>query len=135
MAPKKGNQHAKKLTSIELKQQAYREYCDHLAKGKDRRGWYFEHADLTLTSQTLEVYIQNEPDVFKPIQKQLALSKGFQKWEAVVEEVADGTNKEGNVAALQMLMRNKFGWDKQEDKKDAENFKPNASKLLEIWSQ
>ena len=32
----KGNQNAKKLTTDELKIQAYDQYCAHIAKGKDK---------------------------------------------------------------------------------------------------
>lgn len=115
MAPKKGNKHAVKLKTPELKKAAYDSYCAHLAKGKNKKSWYFEHPDLMLTWQTMEKYISEEPNVFNPLQKEMAWSKGYQHWEGVVEASAEGTNKEANTASLQMLMRNKYGWDKQEN--------------------
>lgn len=106
-----GNQHAKKLTTPELKAEAYDQYCAHLARGKSKRSWYFEHPDLTMTWETMEKYLKDEAE-FDPSKKKIAMSRGFGLWEDVVEQSANGRNTKANTATLQMLMRNKFGWDK-----------------------
>jgi len=106
-----GNQTAKKLTTSELKEEAYNQYCAHLARGKSKRSWYFEHPELTLTWETMEKYIKEEHE-FDPNKKKIAMSRGFGLWEDVVEQSANGKNTRANTATLQMLMRNKFGWDK-----------------------
>ena len=114
MAPHKGNTHAKKLSTKELKEEAFRSYLEHLGKGKSKKSWWFEHEDLTLTWQTMDTYIKNETDVFNPLKIEIAKSKGYNHWEQVAEESAKGINKDANTASLQMVMRNKFGWDKED---------------------
>lgn len=109
--PPIGSKNAQKLTTDELKAEAYRQYCEHLAKGKSKRSWYFDHPDLTLTWETMEKYMKDEV-IFDPSKKKIAMSKGFGLWEEVVELSANGKNTKANTATLQMLMRNKFGWDR-----------------------
>jgi hypothetical protein len=109
-----GNKNGVKLKDPEVRQNAYKSYCEHLAKGKSKRSWCFEHPQLTCTWQTIEEYIKDEVE-FNPIHIQTALSKGYAKWEQIVEDGAEGTNPDVNPACLQMVMRNKFGWDKQRE--------------------
>lgn len=108
-----GNQKALKLKTPELKEEAYRQYCEHLARGKSKESWYFEHPEVSLTWETMEKYIKNEVE-FDPIKKKIAEAKGFGMWEEVLEQSAKGKNPKANTATLQMLMRNKYGWDKNE---------------------
>jgi len=110
-----GNKNGLKLKDLEVRQIAYAQYCKHLAKGKSKKSWYFEHANLRCTWETLEKYLDNEIE-FDPIHKRIAEAKGFGHWEEVVEDSATGKNKDANTASLQMLMRNKFDWDKQINK-------------------
>lgn len=112
-----GNQYAKKLTTPELCQLAYDSYCEHLAKGKDKKSWNLK-TPVTLTWETMEKYIRENPQVFDPIKKAIAESDGFGVWEQVVEDVARGKNKDANVAAIQMKMRCKFGWDRADRRDD-----------------
>lgn len=108
----RGNKNALKLKTPELKAEAYRQYCAHLAKGKSKKSWYFEHPDLELTWETMEKYIAGNIIDFPPIKKEISQCKGLAYWEEVVDQTALGNN-EANLPALQMLMRNKFGWDKE----------------------
>ena len=117
MAPKKGNQHAskyEKLKNLDLLKEIYKSFCNHLADGFVIESWYFEHPKISLTSDTLEKYIEKYPDDFPPIQKEIAKKKGYQLWENVVHDSAKGINKDANTASLQMVMRNKYKWDKIE---------------------
>lgn len=106
-----GNKNGLKLKDPIVRQQAYESYCAHLAKGKSKRSWVFEHPDHSCTWETLETYLKDETE-FDPVKKKVALSQGFAKWEEVCEESANGKNQRANTASLQMVMRNKFGWDK-----------------------
>lgn len=115
----KGNKNATKLKDSELKSEAYKQYCAHLATGKSKKSWYFEHSQIELTAQTMEKYISNNPIDFSPIKKEIAEIKGFAYWEEVVEKSAEGKNN-ANTASLQMLMRNKYGWDKEDINEIAE---------------
>ena len=109
-----GNQYGVKLKDPSIRQQAYGSYCDHLSKGKSKRSWCFEHPDFTCTWETMEKYLQDSLE-FEPIQMKLSLSKGYATWEAIAEDGATGKNRRVNPACLQMVMRNKFGWDKQKE--------------------
>lgn len=110
-----GNQNGVKLKDSEVRQLAYKQYCAHLAKGKSKKSWYFDHSEFRCTYETLERYLEDEVE-FDPIHKRIAEAKGYGHWEGIVEESAIGKNKVANTASLQMLMRNKFGWDKEATK-------------------
>jgi hypothetical protein len=114
MVAQPGNQLAKKLDTPELRKWAYESYCAHLAKGKSKKSWNLK-TPVTLTWETMEKYIKDDPNEFDPTHKELAISDGFAIWEQVVEDSAIGKNKEANTASLQMLMRNKFSWDKRDE--------------------
>lgn len=132
MSAEIGNQYAKKLTTPELCKIAYESYCAHLAKGKDKKSWNLK-TPVKLTWETMEKYIRDDPQVFDPIEKQIAESDGYYFWEEVVEDAALGKNKDHNTATLQMKMRCKFGWDRMdrrnEDETGAAQF--NQERLLE----
>lgn len=113
-----GNQYAKKLDTPELRQEAYKQYCDHIAKGYQKKSWYFEHPDITLTWQTMENYLRDDPKEFNSEQKQIAECKSMKHWEAILYASAKGENKDANTASLQMIMRNKFGWDRVDKRED-----------------
>ena len=121
-----GNKYGLKLKDPALRQRAYDHYCAHLAKGKSKRSWVFEEDGHTCIWETFESYMENEAE-FDPIKMKAALSMGFAKWEGVCEESADGKNQKANTASLQMIMRNKFGWDKS--KPDTSEYKSDIRKL------
>lgn len=114
-----GNKFRQVLKTEELRKEAYRQYCNHLAQGYHQDSWYFEHPELTLCSESMEKYIKEYPQELAPINKRVAKAKGLKIWEKVVEDSAKGDNEKANTASLQMLMRNKFGWDKPEKDKQA----------------
>lgn len=108
------NQNRVALKDPDIRQIAYQSFCDHIAKGKSKDSWYFEHEELTCTYRTFSKYLQDEVE-FPPIKKDIAWTKGFQHWEAITEASATGADKKkSNTASLQMVMRNKYGWDKEE---------------------
>ncbi len=132
MAAAKGNKYNLKLKTTELKLEAYRQYCEHLASGRTKKSWYFEHPELLLTWQTMEKYIAEDPEVFNPIHKEVAWSKGYQHWEEVTTQSAKGLNKDANTASLQMVMRNKYDWDK-ENSGQKETTEPYVKTLAQKW--
>lgn len=110
-----GNSYGTKLKDSEVRQLAYKQYCEHIARGKSKKSWCFDHPQLRCTWNTMEKYIKDDKE-FDPLQKEIAESQGYAHWESVVEDSATGKNQKANTASLQMLMRNKFGWDKHENK-------------------
>lgn len=114
MPAPQGNDFGTKLKDAEVRQEAYRQYCEHLALGKSQKSFCFEHPQLTVTYKTLNKYIEDNPEEFPPIQMQVAQIRGYKRWEQITEDSAVGINKDANTASLQMVMRNKFNWDKEE---------------------
>lgn len=109
---KPGNKNGLKIKDQDLRQKAYKQYCEWLSQGKSGRSFTFVEGDLMCTGQTIQHYMASNPIEFPPIYKEIAESKGMAKWEQVVSDSAEGKNKDANTASLQMLMRNKYGWDK-----------------------
>ena len=128
-----GNNHNATLKTFELKQMAYKQYCKHIADGLVKKSWYFDHPELKLTWNSMERYIAEDSDL-DPQEKEIAFSKGYQKWEKVVGDSAAGDNKNANTATLQMLMRNKYGWDKDSyGQKDSNE--PLLKKMARRWRE
>lgn len=127
----KGNKIGIKLKDKKIRQEGYLSYCAHIARGKSKKSWYFEHPDHSCTWQTMEKYILDEAE-FNPIHKEIAWSKGYAKWEQVVEDSAEGKNKDANTASLQMLMRNKYEWDK-ENSVQKETTEPLVKAIAKMW--
>jgi hypothetical protein len=112
-----GNKHGVKLKDPDIRQLAYQKYCEWLAMGKSKKSFTFRSPEYSCHWQTLESYIKDKNE-FDPLQIELAKCEGCKRWEQVVEDSAEGKNKDANTASLQMLMRNKFDWDKQEKSSD-----------------
>jgi len=129
-APKKNNYNAA-LKNKEIKEKVYKDYCDHLAKGKMARSWCYNKDGIQLTYESMERYIREDEDL-DPAKKKLAVIEGLKIWEGHCEDGAL-CHREVNTACLQMVMRNKFGWDKveKEEQKDpniiVERKKPDES--------
>lgn len=113
MAAPKGNNFGLALKDPEMRQRAYQSFCDHLAKGKAIKSWFFIEGNCACSWLTMQEYMKNTEE-FNPLQMQIAQAHGYQYWEGVVQASAEGKNKDANTASLQMLMRNKFGWDKEQ---------------------
>lgn len=116
-----GNQIAKKLPTIELQLEAYRQYCNWIAKGYPKKSWGFDHPTITLTWETMEKYIREDPTVFDPLQKKRAETRSFEGWFDVLAGIAKGDNQKGNVAACQMIFRNMFKWDTKEQREEEDD--------------
>lgn len=114
-----GNQNGVKLKDPDVRQDAYRQFCAHIAKGKSKKSFVFKHPDLTCCWETVDKYIKEDPIEFPPIHTQVAKAEGYAIWEEVVEGAAKGINKDVNPACLQMKMRNQFEWDREEKKDES----------------
>ena len=58
--------------------------------------------------------VLKDEEEFDPVLFQNALCDGLFFWEGELEKAALGKNPDVNIAALQMAMRHKFGWDKSD---------------------
>ena len=112
MVFEQGHQTAKKLTTDDLKLDAYAQYCAHIASGQPKKAWCFRHPTLSLTWETMEKYIKNEPNLFDPLHKRMAEADGLKLWFSYLADSARGKNKDANVASMQIILRNMFMWDR-----------------------
>lgn len=126
-----------KLKLPELRQEAFRQYCDHLSKGKTKKSWYFVSDGLTLTYETMETYIKDNPDEFSHSIKRIAELEGYRYWEDFCEKASQRLAKcECNVLGL--IMRNKYGWDKRKEEiqdSDKENIEHQFNGVMNQISQ
>jgi len=109
-----GNQYGLALKDPEMRQRAYKSFCDHLSEGYSQDCWYFEEGDNLCCYKTMLSYIENNPTEFPAIQRDIAKTKGKKYYEGLCKASANGENTKANTASLQMIMRNKYGWDKPE---------------------
>lgn len=126
-----GNNYATKLKDPAARQRAYQAYCDWLAKGKTKKSFTYVEDDLMCIWATIENYIREAPQDFDPIKKELAYAAGCARWEQVVDDTADGKNKQASVPTLNMIMRNKYKWDTAEHEKDVESSKSDLSRFAQ----
>jgi hypothetical protein len=121
-----GNKYGVKLKDPAMRQRAYKAYCEWRAKGKSKRSFRFQEGKCKCIWETLESYLKDE-DEFDPIHMKYAEAEGFGHWEQIVEDSATGVNEKANTASLQMIMRNKYSWDKES--KSQENHKADVAEL------
>lgn len=133
MPAPKGNQNSKKLKTQELKKLAYEDYCNHIAQGFPHKAWCWEHGDLTLTWQTIETYIREEPVDFNSKQKRAAEAKSLKVW---FGKGTDMMTSEARCqpAIYQMIMRNVHGWDKESPEEKHEKEKREGSILEAVFA-
>ncbi len=132
MAAPKGNNNAKKLKTLELKLEAYNQYCGWIALGNSKEAWTFKHPDLSLTSKTMEKYIRESEVDFPPIHKQMAEAESLKIWEERGLSMMLGQLEKCQPAIFQMFMRNKFGWDK-ESYGNKDTVEPLISRMARKW--
>lgn len=119
MAAAPNNKYASKLEKMKdlgLVKEAYSQFCKHLEEGFVADSWSYANYEkqFFLTAETIEKYIKECPEDFPPIHREIARKAGYKKWETVVNQSAEGLNEKANTASLQMVMRNKYAWDKRE---------------------
>lgn len=128
MPAPKGSKNAQKMKTEDLQLEAYHDYCEWVAAGKSKDSWRWRKDNrMMCTWQTIEKYMIEDPVKFKPIHMQAAKCDSKAYWEQIVADSAIGKNEKANTASLQMIMRNKFGWDKQQSETNE-----NRSHVLDI---
>jgi len=125
---KPGNKNGVKLKEPDVRQEAYKQYCDWIGQGRCKESWKFVHPELSCTHKTMEKYIAADPVEFPPIKKELSEADSFKVWEQRGISMLTGEMK-AETALYQMFMRNKFGWDKEDINEVAECA---ADKILDM---
>lgn len=100
------------MDSKEIRLAAYEDYCNHVASGMTKESWSPTDPRFATHWQSMESCMKQFPDELDAEKMSCAKAKSLLHWEKVLGNCADGTNRKANPAALQMIMRNKFGWDK-----------------------
>jgi hypothetical protein len=113
-----GNANRLKIKSEELQKVAFAIYCDWLAMGRDKKGFVCDYVDEngkegSVTYQTIENYVKSQRFDLDPSQQERAECLGFARWETTGIQMMTGEMKNCQPAIYQMMMRNKYSWDKE----------------------
>lgn len=128
---KMGNDHAKKLKDPNIRDQAYDEYCAHIAEGYPKEAFFFSHPTESISYKTMDKYIAECPEDFPPSKMEQAKSKRYQHWFGEGKTLMQGKYKNGSPVVWQTIMRNVFkneGWDR--DLQTSNAVEPEARSLL-----
>ena len=114
-----GNDNATKLRDSATKQDAYKKYCAHIASGMPKQSFVYDNGIITLTYETLDKYIREDPIEFNPILMKAAKARGFGKWIDKGISLMEGKYKHGSPVIYQTIMRNIFrndgiAWDRND---------------------
>lgn len=130
-----GNSNRLKIKTEHLQQVAYATYCNWIGMGRDKKGFVFEYEDENgnighVTQGTIENYVKSQRFNLDPSQMDKAEAYSFQAWEAIGIQMMKGEIEKCQPAIFQMMMRNKFGWDK--DTKNSSVNETDAKKFMQF---
>lgn len=109
-----GNKNKVSLKSTDVRQEAYRQYCAHLAAGYPKEAFFFDHPEHSCCFKTIERYIRESPGEFPPILRERAYALRYKFWLDKGRALIDGTIRYGSPVVWQTMMRNMFrdlAWD------------------------
>lgn len=101
-----------KMVKLGICNEVYESFLTHISKGHSIDAFSYREENFSLSWQTLNEYIKKRPDLFNPdlMIEAKAIAKKY--WENVCFQAARGEMKGHSPAVLQMIMRNKYDWDK-----------------------
>lgn len=112
----KGNKNGTKLKDAEIRQEAYRQFCDHLAEGYPKEAFFFDHPTHSVCWRTMDRYIEENPTEFQAILKEKAMAARYKHWFSEGKSLMKGGYQYGSPLVWQIIMRNMFkdvGWDQE----------------------
>src|ERR1044071_2025406 len=104
MAAPKGNDYALKLNTPELRREAYKAYCDHIAEGWPKEAFVFEKGDFSVVYKTIDISMEEYPDDYPPILMQRAMSKRYKHWLTKGNQLMEGKFRNGSPVVWQTMM-------------------------------
>ena len=110
MAAEIGNKFALKLNTPELRAEAYKQYCAHIAAGYEKKSWYFVHPTITCSWATMEKTIRDYSEEFDLEAKDVAHCKGLRHWEEILYASAKGLNRNCNPLSIKFAFQAKYRW-------------------------
>jgi len=75
MADQTGNKYGTKLKDPEVRQEAYRQFCAHVATGKPIQSFFFKHPEYSVSYKTMLRYIKESPEEFPSLLMEEAQAK------------------------------------------------------------
>ncbi len=111
---------------------AIHKFLEWLAMGKAVKSFAYKDEIDICSWETVVSYMEDKEFLKEhgleslPEHKAHSKSIGYQIWETECERSAKGENEKSNTASLQMIMRNKYGWDKRKEDSDNSQEKLNA---------
>ncbi len=118
----KGNSYGTKLKMPAIRQEAFHQYCKHLAEGNPKESFFFRHEGYSCCHKTIQRYIEENPAEFPPILIEEAKAKRYQHWFNEGKTLMQGGYKCGSPVVWQTIMRNIFrneiGWDREQIQQD-----------------
>ncbi len=112
----------KALGTPDLRKKAFKQFCDWVSKGNSPYTWVFVHPTAKISGFRMNSYMKEFPEDMPPVDYEIAQAKSLHYWEGIGKELLNGVGpRKGNPAIYQMFMRNKFGWDKADNKKDKDD--------------
>lgn len=112
----KGNKRATKLKDPGVRQEAYKQYCNHIASGFPKEAFFFDHGTDSVCWRTIDRYIAENPTEFQPILMEKAQATRYKHWFDEGHKLMKGSYKGGSPVVWQTIMRNIFkdyGWDRE----------------------
>jgi hypothetical protein len=110
------NQNGIKLKDPAIRQEAYRQYLEHLAKGYPKETFFFDHPTHSVCYKTLDKYLRDHPDEFPPILMEKAKASRYRHWFDEGKMLMQGKYRHGSPVVWGTIMRNIFkdiGWDRE----------------------
>lgn len=126
-----GNKHGVKLKDSDVRQEAFRQYCEHLASGYPKEAFFFDHPIHSVCWKTMERYISENPSEFPSILMERAKAARYKHWLGEGLTLMKGGYKGGSPVVWQTCMRNIFkdiGWDREQI---AQDNKSHVERLVE----
>lgn len=112
-----GNKRGTKLKDASVRQEAYRQYCEHIASGMPKEAFFFDHPTHSVSWATMDRYIAESPTEFEPILMEKAKAARYKHWIGEGLQLMKGRYRNGSPVVWQTIMRNIFrsqGWDREQ---------------------
>ena len=104
----KGNTNGTKLKEAAVRQEAFRQYCEHLAEGYPKEAFFFDHEEHSVCWKTMDRYIEENPSEFPAIKIQRAKAKRYKHWLGEGKKMMTGGYERCSPTIWTVMMRNIF---------------------------
>lgn len=106
------------LKSPEVRKKVFKSFCEWMSEGKMKKSFYYDDGVTKISWQAMKRYIKLYPHDMPAVDLEIAIAQGVGYWEEEVGKAALGQNRKANFSCLQMILRNKCGWDRSDRNPD-----------------